>query len=127
MSLLEYCHWIWKMLYYVKEGDYIIASIRPVGSRQRLARNLEPQGVSSVMQTCGRDLDSLCLPTTLDHLLQEKAVTATQVQQPSRHGDCFFYELGCLAKYLHHETAPTLHTLGVVSQIVLIMVVQVPA
>jgi hypothetical protein len=127
MSLLEHCHWIWKMLYYVKQGDYIIASIRPVGSRQWLVRNLEPQGVSSITQTCGRDFDSLCLPTTLGHLLEEKAVTAAHVQQPSRPGSCFFYELGCLANYLRHETTPTLHTVGVGRQIVLIVVVQITA
>jgi hypothetical protein len=115
------------MLYYVKQGDYIIAPIWPVGSRQRLARNIEPQAVSSVTQTCGRDFNSLCLPTTLSHLLEEKAVTAAYVQQPSRPGYCFFYELSCLAKYLHHETAPTLHTLGVGRQIVLIMMVQITA
>jgi hypothetical protein len=111
------------MLYYVKQGDYIIAAIRPVGSRQWLVRNLEPQRVSSVTQTCARDFDSLYLPTTLAHLLEEEAVTAAHIQQPSRQGYCFLYELGCLAKYLRHETAPTLHTVGVGRQIVLIMVV----
>jgi hypothetical protein len=115
------------MLYYVKQGDYIIASIWPVGSRQWLVRNVEPQGVSSVMQTCGRDFDSLCLPATLGHFLEEEAVTAAHIQQPSRHAHSFFYELGCLAKYLHHETAPTLHTVGVGRQIVLIMFVQITA